>query len=106
MAGNVWEWTEDWYGDYGADAVDPAGAVSGTDRVIRGGSWNDDPRSVRVATRDSRGPSNQNIYVGFRLARSLAALPWSQGVPPIPSSSTSNCSAAPPGMVGGWPSSP
>ena len=39
MSGNVYEWAWDWYGDYGAEAVDPFGPSSGPGRVIRGGSW-------------------------------------------------------------------
>ncbi|MEO2016467.1 MAG: formylglycine-generating enzyme family protein, partial [Fuerstiella sp.] len=40
MHGNVWEWCQDWQGDYPSGSVtDPTGAASGSDRVIRGGSF-------------------------------------------------------------------
>ena len=40
MLGNVWEWTEDWLGEYpGGSVTDPQGPASGSYRVDRGGSW-------------------------------------------------------------------
>ena len=68
MLGNVWEWCQDWYGDYDSGSViDPIGPDMGTRRVLRGGSWYDSARVVRAATRDVFGPSSRDINVGFRL---------------------------------------
>lgn len=42
MHGNVWEWCQDWMGDYpGGAVVDPQGPTTGSDRVFRGGYWFD-----------------------------------------------------------------
>jgi formylglycine-generating enzyme required for sulfatase activity len=74
MLGNVWQWTTGHYAGLGA-LSDPAGAVSGSDRVLRGGSWSDNPTSVRASCRrviappDQEGPTNMGkVYdnVGFR----------------------------------------
>jgi formylglycine-generating enzyme required for sulfatase activity len=71
MHGNVWEWVQDWYGEYPTSSVlDPRGPSSGSYRVNRGGSWDDDARNCRSAYRDNDTPGNRYIGMGFRLALS------------------------------------
>ena len=70
MLGNVWEWTHDWYGPYGGAAIDPVGAASGSNRVLRGGGWCFDARGVRAAMRCEVAPGDYYNDLGFRLARS------------------------------------
>ena len=67
MHGNVWEWCRDWYGNYATGAqIDPKGASSGSNRVPRGGCWNDGARSCRSACRGSTYPSGATYGLGFR----------------------------------------
>lgn len=70
MLGNVWEWTNDWYGEYGGAVTDPSGPPSGTVRVLRGGSWFGYAQFSRAANRFSRSPDYRSGNCGFRLARS------------------------------------
>jgi uncharacterized repeat protein (TIGR02543 family) len=70
MSGNVQEWCWDRFGNYtNADETDPTGASSGTERVIRGGSYGVAAQYIRSTYRNSGSPSGEYNGTGFRLAR-------------------------------------
>ena len=71
MSGNVWEWCWDRWDDGSIDADTPSGgAASGSDRVFRGGSWNDDANGCAVSYRSSDDPIKRHVFLGLRLVRS------------------------------------
>jgi formylglycine-generating enzyme required for sulfatase activity len=70
MSGNVWEWSQDWYGDKLSGGTDPSGPSSGSNRVFRGGGWNSVAGSCRVANRNSNIPTGTYGLIGIRVARS------------------------------------
>jgi len=73
VVGNVWEWTADWYGDYGpGDADNPTGPASGEKRVIRGGAFNGSFSSwLQPSFRYAQDPKAQSHGIGFRCAKPL-----------------------------------
>jgi formylglycine-generating enzyme required for sulfatase activity len=76
MAGNVWEWVNDWYDEQyyqSSPASNPLGPDSGQYRVLRGGSWSDNGgTSVRSAFRLMYVPEHTDYLVGFRCSRSIS----------------------------------
>ena len=69
MHGNVWEWVQDWYGEYRDGSVkDPQGPSAGESRVLRGGSWFNHAKCCRSVSRGGRSPDSRCDDYGFRLA--------------------------------------
>jgi formylglycine-generating enzyme required for sulfatase activity len=73
MAGNVWEWVADWYSDSyysSSPSSNPIGPSSGTDRVLRGGSWYNAVHLARSAYRNWFYPDGWSSFViGFRCSQ-------------------------------------
>lgn len=68
MCGNVWQWCQDWYGAYPTDhTIDPVGPITGSMRVVRGGSWGSIGRNCRSAARGYIDPGLANCFIGFRI---------------------------------------
>lgn len=65
LLGNVWEWTDDWYHP-SSYLVDTEPAYAGAQRVVRGGSWANDRRTIAVTTRGAQPPDWSTAFLGFR----------------------------------------
>ena len=69
MAGNVFEYVADWYGDYASgEQANPTGPSSGESKVVRGGSWGDSLCCMRGAHRYWCGIDQYAVWIGFRCA--------------------------------------
>jgi formylglycine-generating enzyme required for sulfatase activity len=72
MSGNLWEWCSDWFGDYSIGSqTNPVGANIGEYKVVRGGSWRNNARVCRVASREIVVPFYMDRDVGFRCVADL-----------------------------------
>jgi formylglycine-generating enzyme required for sulfatase activity len=68
MHGNVYEWCQDWFGEYpGGSVTDPQGPATGAHPLIRGGGWIDGTRFCRSAERGYGSLDTKHSFIGFRV---------------------------------------
>lgn len=101
MAGNIAEWVSDWYSatwynQPEASGLDRGGPPAGTERAIRGGSWDNPPFFARTVHRMSLAPDQQRIWLGFRCAADAEtpAAPGQTGVNVTPQANVPPASSA------------
>ncbi len=93
MAGNVAEWVNDWYAETyyqtaNASGSNPTGASSGTEKVVRGGSWDAKPFFARSVHRQSADPTKATAWIGFRCTVDAASRLIGTSTPPLTPSPT------------------
>jgi hypothetical protein len=80
MSGNVWEWCNDWDGDYNSSAqTNPVGPSTGSTRVLRGGSVATVIPHCRVTNSSSFAPDNSLDFNGFRIVRNVKKINFEVG---------------------------
>lgn len=71
MAGNVAEWTNDWFGSYSAsDQMNYRGAETGDYKCVRGGGWTNKAADLSPRERDKKDPLYKSLSLGFRIVYS------------------------------------
>ena len=69
MAGNAYEWVLDWSGQYASEPQsNPLGPDTGTEHILRGGSWGDDRNHITATIRSDEAPDFKRDFIGFRCA--------------------------------------
>ena len=99
MHGNVFEWCSDWWQEPTSRGpqIDPQGPATGSNRVIRGGSWNTSARGCRSAYRGGTDPKSPSSFIGFRIVTSgrEPPTPTRTPMPPVTPSPTPPVTATP-----------